>query len=974
MRLYYYRGYILVFILLFFGNSTFSQSTISINQGGSFSTCNATFTDSDANAGNYNPNENYTITICSDGSNGTNAANFSFSSFDIDPSDNLYIYDGNSTSAPLIGVYNNNNPIPNNVITSTINNTSSCITFQFISDGSSEGTGWSAIDTCVINCQPVDPSITTIPAATVYAPDSVYTTICLGDDITFNAIGTFPYQNTSPLNYAQSDASTTYEWFFGDGSSANGQTASHTYQQENGYLVWLKVTDIQGCVDYYPWKVRVGVTPSFTQVLPQNDTVCFSGANTIIGGYDPSSTSSSGFSQNQGSTVVGGIVSDTTWLPDGTGSSYTSNIEIVGYPGQSITSATDITDICMNIEHSYIGDLSMTLTCPNGTTITLMDAFHNGTGPGGTFLGDANDANEIQGDYGIGMDYCFDMNATWGTMIAENAAGNYIPSTVTPGNDILTPGSYQPEQSFTNLIGCPIDGTWTITVTDWQQWDDGYIYSWGVNLAPSISPYSETFTVGIDSTWWTPDPTITNYTSTGIDVQSTNPGTYSYTFNVMDEYGCTYDTTVSFYTLPDFLPEAGPDSLICAGNTIQFQDSVLGSFPCTYTINMSDSFGDGWNGAFIDVNVNGSLAGTASISNSGSSASFSIEVYPGDVFSLNYHSGTSDSENTYSVTNCEGTTVFSDGPSPSTGNVFSTTNTIINSHPSELSYSWSPSSGLSNPNTYNPSLTTSTSGYYYLTVGFTNFPQCGTETDSLYITVDTNNIKPSIIGDTMVCLGNETTLIASNALTYMWPDSSLSNSYTILPDTDTTIILLTTNHCFSNQTPINIIVVSPPITSSSSDTTIAIDNSVELYSSGGYSYEWQPFTGLNCNTCDTVTASPVETTTYYIEISDSIGCKSYDTVTVNVEYFPYFLPNGFSPNNDGNNDVLYIRGTGIQSVYLQVFDRYGNLMFETQDQNVGWDGTYQSKPVNTGVYIYNIQVFYKDGRTEEKNGNITLFR
>lgn len=866
-------GYILFFTLSFFENHYLSQSTIAINQGGSISSCYANFTDSDINAGNYSSNENYTITICSDGTGNTNAANFSFSSFDIDSTDSLYIYDGNSTSSPLIGVYNNNNPIPNNVITSSINNTSSCITFQFISDGSVEGAGWFAFDTCVVNCQPVDPSITTIPAATVYAPDSIYTTICLGDQITFNASGTFPYQNTSPLNYSQTNANTTYEWFFGDGSSANGQTVSYTYQQENGYLVWLKVTDVQGCVDYYPWKVRVGLTPSFTQVLPQNDTVCYNDSNVILGGYDPSSLTSSGFSQTQGNTVVGGIVADTTYLPDGNGSSYTSNIQIVGYPGQTINSAADITDVCLNMEHSFLGDLSMTLTCPNGTTVTLMDMFSQNNGSN-TFLGDAWDNNTTQGNYGIGMNYCFDMNATWGTMFAEDAAGNYIPATLTPPGNILAPGSYQPDQSFSSFVGCPIDGTWTITVTDHQNVDDGYIFSWGVNLSPSISPYSETFTVGIDSSWWTPDPTITNYTSSGIDVQSTNAGTYSYTFNVVDEYGCTYDTTVSFFTLPDFIPNAGPDTMVCAGNTYQFQGGLINQ----------------------------------------SSLPFSYD------------------------------------------------------------YTWSPSSGLSNPNIQNPVLTASTSSYYYMDVQINGFPQCGTKTDSLYITVDTNHIKPSIVGDTIVCLGNGTTLIASNALTYMWPDSSLGNSYSIVPNADTTIILLTTTHCFSDQTPINIIVVTPPVTNTSPDTTIAIDNSVDLYSSGGYSYEWQPFTGLNCNTCDTVTSTPNETITYYVTIKDSLGCESYDTVTVSVEYFPYFLPNGFSPNNDGNNDVLYVRGTGIQSVYLQIFDRYGNLMFETQDQNQGWDGTYQNKPVNTGVYIYNVQVFYKDGRTEEKNGNITLFR
>lgn len=297
----------------------------------------------------------------------------------------------------------------------------------------------------------------------------------------------------------------------------------------------------------------------------------------------------------------------------------------------------------------------------------------------------------------------------------------------------------------------------------------------------------------------------------------------------------------------------------------------------------------------------------------------------------------------------------------------------INS-PYLLSYTWNPSTGLSSSTVSNPTFSGSATTTYTLTVVTQNYPQCFTYTDSVKVYIDTTHILPSVVGDTIVCFGDQANLTASNALTYMWPDSSLGNSYSLLPSGDTLIMLFSTTRCFSDQTPIFIQVVPLPVTNSSPDTTIAVDNSVELYSSGGSSYEWQPFIGLNCNTCDTVTATPVETTTYYITISDSIGCKSYDTVTVSIEYFPYFLPNGFSPNNDNNNDILYVRGTGIQSIYLQIFDRYGNLMFETQDQNVGWDGSYQNKPVNTGVYIYKIQVFYKDGRTEQKSGNVTLFR
>ena len=1119
-----------LFCLLFVASYS-AQVTITMDQGGTVSTCNGNFTDSDANAGNYGPNENYIVTICNDGSSTANATNVFFTAFDIDASDVLNVYDGNTTGAPLLGSYNNSNPVPNNIVTSTLANTSGCLTFEFISDGTTEGTGWTAVESCVLNCQPVDPVITTTPTPIVYAIDSVYTTICLGDPITFSATGTFPNQNTSPLNYPQSDATTTYEWFFGDGNSAIGQTVNYTYQAQNGYLVWLKVTDSQGCIDYYNWKVRVGLTPIFSQVFPQFDTVCYNGTNTILGGYDPNSGISTGFNPGTGNTVIGGIVADTTWLPDGTGTSYTSNIQIIGYPGQTINSAADIVDICMNIEHSYIGDLNMSLTCPNGTTITLMDQYNNGFGPGNTFLGDALDNNTTPNNYGIGMDYCFDMNATWGTMIAENAAGNYTPTTVVPGNNMLTPGAYQPEQSFASLVGCPIDGTWTITITDNIGIDDGYIYSWGVNLDPNISPYAESYVVGVDSAYWSPDPTIVSQTNNDLSVQSTNEGIYSYTFNVVDEYGCQYDTTVSFYTLPDFSSEAGPDSLLCAGMTYQFQGSGTGNAPyppCTYTLDMQDSFGDGWNGGSLDITVNGTLLSNQTLT-TGSSGSYSFTLNDGDVLELTYNSGSFDSEVTYTITDCNGALVFTDGPNPTVGLAYS----APYGNPIVLNYNWTPPTGLSSTTIPNPVLTApSSSGYYYLSVSQAGFPQCGTKIDSLYISIDTStlvpamtgdtlvcegttvsfeahdalnylwedgqtdtittflastdttvqviastscrtdtlttfldvvpfptslpaiplpdticvgdvlqlnaggqidspynllytwspstglsnpsvanpiltgnvtttftlsvetqgfpncysytdsveifvdtvHILPTIIGDTSVCFGEESTITAINANSYMWPDSSIGNSFTFTPPYDTIIVLQSSTTCFNDVTNIPVTVNPLPVTQSSSDTTTAVDVPVELYTSGGSTYHWIPGIGLNCNTCDIVSASPTETTTYLIEIIDSLGCKSYDTLTVYIEYFPFFIPNGFSPNGDGNNDVLYIRGTGIQSIYLQIFDRYGSLIFESKDQSFGWDGTFKNKPVNTGVYIYNAQVFYKDGRVEDKQGNITLFR
>lgn len=86
------------------------------------------------------------------------------------------------------------------------------------------------------------------------------------------------------------------------------------------------------------------------------------------------------------------------------------------------------------------------------------------------------------------------------------------------------------------------------------------------------------------------------------------------------------------------------------------------------------------------------------------------------------------------------------------------------------------------------------------------------------------------------------------------------------------------------------------------------------------------------------------------------------------------IPTGFSPNGDGKNDVLYVRGANIQTMHLQIYNRWGELVFETNDQNTGWDGTYKSKPQEMDAYAFVLDVTFFDGGTLHKQGNVTLLR
>ncbi|MEL6926641.1 MAG: T9SS type B sorting domain-containing protein, partial [Bacteroidota bacterium] len=87
-----------------------------------------------------------------------------------------------------------------------------------------------------------------------------------------------------------------------------------------------------------------------------------------------------------------------------------------------------------------------------------------------------------------------------------------------------------------------------------------------------------------------------------------------------------------------------------------------------------------------------------------------------------------------------------------------------------------------------------------------------------------------------------------------------------------------------------------------------------------------------------------------------------------------FVPKGFTPNDDGRNDVLFVRGNPIEEVTFLIYNRWGEQVFQSTDKNIGWDGTYKGKPLNPDVYGYLLRVICTDGEEFFKKGNVTLIR
>ena len=184
---------------------------------------------------------------------------------------------------------------------------------------------------------------------------------------------------------------------------------------------------------------------------------------------------------------------------------------------------------------------------------------------------------------------------------------------------------------------------------------------------------------------------------------------------------------------------------------------------------------------------------------------------------------------------------------------------------------------------------------------------------------------------------------------------------------------------FSTDTltlPDYILAQDVPGAAVSPDTTILFGGAVLLFASGGTSYSWNPPAGLDDPSSSSPIASPAYTTLYVVTVTDAAsGCSTDLPVTVTVEKADnLFVPDAFSPNGDGYNDFLYLRGNNLRAVKFSVFDRWGTRVFETTDPDKGWDGTYKSKKAAAGVYTYVAEIIFVGGMPVTVTGKTSLIR
>jgi gliding motility-associated-like protein len=236
----------------------------------------------------------------------------------------------------------------------------------------------------------------------------------------------------------------------------------------------------------------------------------------------------------------------------------------------------------------------------------------------------------------------------------------------------------------------------------------------------------------------------------------------------------------------------------------------------------------------------------------------------------------------------------------------------------------------------------------------------------------------AISNNITLCYGNNTPTLPStstNGITGVWQPSTISNTqsntYTFTPDG---------GQCASTY-DVNVIIQQINMTAGP-DTLVELASQVELFASVSGStngtYTWSPAENITCFDCSNPILLALRDQVYTVTYTDpQTGCSANASVNIDVNYDPntiFFIPNAFSPNGDGNNDVFEINGLKIKEIDLNIFNRWGELVFSEKSASPKWDGTYKGELQNPDVFIYHTFIVFFNNQVVQTKGSVTIIR
>lgn len=374
----------------------------------------------------------------------------------------------------------------------------------------------------------------------ISGPDTI--DVCPGSTMTFDGIGSIP---------SAGSAITNHHWLINGESVAYTPVIDALFDSPGGQRLQLVVTDLTGCID---------TSSVLLLVSPRAELFFEVEGNPCLG--DTLEISASSIQR-----PVFHYTRAPAHLPDLDTAAFT--VVIDQFPSDALVfTGADIASICVDIEHSYMDDLVIQLTCPNGDTLLL----HQGGG-GATYLGspvDSDHADPTPGGCGY---YCWTPDPALNDWVESSEYGETPNVTYLGDNASLRPGTYRSLNSFDDLVGCPLNGTWTLTISDRLAGDNGSLCGFTIQFEgqPLPGPDSGNVTIldpqigwNCDSlTWQGLDILAIDDACSAIRVAPNSPGIQVLSLTATDDHGCMFtgstsveilhfDPHISGPTLPPF--------------------------------------------------------------------------------------------------------------------------------------------------------------------------------------------------------------------------------------------------------------------------------------------------------------------------------------------------------------------------------------------------------------------------------------
>ncbi|HSC55008.1 MAG TPA: PKD domain-containing protein [Phnomibacter sp.] len=827
--------------------------------------------------------------------------------------------------------------------------------------------------------------------------------VCVGNVVSFS----------DSTKYHPSNPVVRWEWNFGVGSDSVFTAGPFRKQYDSAgvFDVRLTVQDAMGCRYTITRPTAVNVHQAIANFTASDTLVC---RNTQI-------------TFTNSSTAPGGSVSDLLYHWDfGNGTTGTDLHPVVSYPNEGLydirLAATDpygCTDTLRRLAYIHVADANADFalsdsfsTCPpfqvmftnrsvnnrsnnwdfgNGNSSTFLSPVHTYTQPGifviklvvqgnGGCTDSLTKTVEIQGPSGSftysPLTGCPPLNVNFRSTAINTYfytwdyrdGNSEITSSTTATHDYQIPGNYVPQMILMDSAGCkvPVVGSDTIRVVGAKAFIQGltnytFCDSASIQFTDSsvitdpIIRYRWQFGDGAESDLQHPSH------------QYTQPGRYTVSLEVWTGTNCYSTDTLDLPVIVAASPalDFSNSTPVCIPAMVQFTGVWLNSD--TSTVTYKWDFGNGLSDSLlVPPPVAYNTPGVFNITLVGTS---------------NYGCVTSVVKPL--TVNDTPRVVVSPSPTVCQGSGATLTGTGADT------YQWDPDPTLSCTNCASPVASPANDRVYRVTG--TDVNGCRSS-DTVLVKVILPGHLTVGLGDT-ICVGESVQLRASGFETYTWaPAAGLNNPNIANPiatpavTTNYVVTATDSSKCFTQTDSISVVVFPIPqfnIVESIIKANLGGTVPIKTQSSADInSWLWTPAVGLSCTNC----AEPIATVTvkrvYTATVSNPGGCMAKDVVTVE----PYctadnvFMPNTFSPNNDGQNDVFYPRGNGVSSIKsLMIFTRWGELIFQRKDfalndVSAGWDGTFNGKPLSPDVYVYQMEVQCANNEVFAKKGNVTLLR